>query len=382
MMGRNLPRDLKVLSGAFFFLFMGAGAQQQFLLPHLRETTSWGTMQYSLILATVYISFMLWRLGIGHSIRALGEYRSIVLGSLTYTAFVGTVLSSRSYPLTLAMALLWGWGAASLWTTGGTRVLNISRRERYGTSSGVLYLCTSLGFTLGVVALGATRTRWGGDAMYGLALGLSLAGNPVLPFLARGGVLPPHRPLGEVLKLMRTRRVKMVGSLQFVSALSFGLLLGTVADFLPQAYGWRSLLLTASFPLARALTSLGGGTLSDRIGRGKVIALALGTSGLALLTSAGWTTPLSLGLGILILGCQSGVVPTTSLALAGDVAEPERRPLVLGAMFFWRDLGVVTAILGGQYLRVALGTIRAPLIAFGLIFLACAVWSLKLEEVR
>ena len=55
---------------------------------------------------------------------------------------------------------------------------------------------------------------------------------------------------------------------------------------------------------------------------------------------------------------------------------------MLGAMFFWRDLGVVTAILGGQYLRVALGTIRAPLIAFGLIFLACAVWSLKLEEVR
>ena len=381
-MGRNLPRDLKVLSGAFFFLFMGAGAQQQFLLPHLRETTSWGTMRYSLILAVVYISFMFWRLGIGYSIRILGEYRSIVLGSLTYTAFVVTVLSSRCYPLTLAMALLWGWGAASLWITGGTRVLNVSRGERYGTSSGVLYLCTGLGFTLGVVALGATRTRWGGDTMYGLALGLSLVGNFALLFLSRGGGLPPHRPLREVLKLMRTRRVKMVGSLQFVSALSFGLLLGTVADFLPKAYGWRSLLLTASFPLARALTSLGGGTLSDRMGRGKVLALALGISGLALLTSAGWTTPLSLGLGILILGCQSGVVPTTSLALAGDVAEPERRPLVLGAMFFWRDLGVVTAILGGQCLSAALGTIRAPLIAFGLIFLACAVWSLKLEEVR
>ena len=96
-MDGRLPRDLKVLSGAFFFLFMGAGAQQQFLLPYLREATSWGTMRYSSVLAAVYFSFMLWRLGIGYSIRALGEYRSIVLGSLTYTAFVATVPVSYTH---------------------------------------------------------------------------------------------------------------------------------------------------------------------------------------------------------------------------------------------------------------------------------------------
>jgi len=381
-MDGRLPRDLKVLSGAFFFLFMGAGAQQQFLLPYLREATSWGTMRYSSVLAAVYFSFMLWRLGIGYSIRALGEYRSIVLGSLTYTAFVATVLFARSYPAILAAALVWGWGAASLWITSGSRVLNVSRRTRYGASSGILYLCTGLGFTIGVVALGAVRARWGGEGMYKTALGLALLGNFLLLFLSREGVLPPTQPLRKVLALMRTTPVRVVGVFQFTSALSFGLLLGALADFLPQAYGWHSIMLTASFPLARALTSLGGGALSDRIGRGRALALALGISGLALLTSAGWTTPLSLGISILVLGCQNGVVPTTSMALAGDIAEPEKRPLLLGAMFFWRDLGVVTAILGGQYLRVLSGTVRGPLIAFGVAFLACALWALRLRGER
>ena len=378
-MGERLSRDLKVLSGAFFFLFMGAGAQQQFLLPHLREATSWGTMQYSSLLAAVYFSFMLWRLGIGYSIRVLGEYRSIVLGSLTYTTFVATVSFVRSYPAILAAALLWGWGAASLWIASGSRVLNVSRRARYGTSSGMLYLCTGLGFTAGVVVLGAARARWGGAEMYRMALGLALVGNLSLLFLPRGGVLPPTQPLRKVLSLMRTYPVRVVGTLQFVSALSFGLLLGALADFLPQAYGWRSLLLTASFPLARALTSFGGGALSDRIGRDRSLALALGASGLALLASAGWTTLLSLGLGILVLGCQNGVVPATSMALAGDIAEPERRPLLLGALFFWRDLGVVMAILGGQYLRVLSGTVQGPLVAFGVAFSVCAVWALRLR---
>ena len=70
------------------------------------------------------------------------------------------------------------------------------------------------------------------------------------------------------------------------------------------------------------------------------------------------------------------------MALAGDIAEPERRPLLLGALFFWRDLGVVTAILGGQYLRVLSGTVRGPLVAFGVAFSICAVWALRLRGDR
>ncbi len=97
---KYLSRDLKILSFAFFFLFMGASFQQ-FLRPYLRETTSWSEMQIAAILIVLYATMMVWRIFIQYSIKVLGDYRSIVVGSLTYSGFVFTLYATKQYPFLL-----------------------------------------------------------------------------------------------------------------------------------------------------------------------------------------------------------------------------------------------------------------------------------------
>lgn len=376
----RLPRDLMILSGAFFLIFMSGGAQQQFLIPYLKSTTTWGTMKYSFVLAMVYISFMVWRILVGYSIRVLGDYRSIVLGSLTYTGFVAAVLFARSFALILCMAMLWGWGAASMWIVSSSQILNVTERTRYGTASGVFYFWTHVGFTLGVLILGVTQNRWGGESLYRLALMIVLAGNGIMLFVPRRSVERGARPVGEILRMMRTPKVQIVGFLQFCSALSFGLVLGVFADFISEEYGSPYLLLTVFFPLARAVLSLAGGMVSDRLGRGRALFVGFFISGVGVLISAGWSSPIAVALSVLTLGIQSGMVPPVSMALIGDSVEPERRHLAFGAIFVWRDFGVALAILGGQYIRLQLGGFGASFLLFGLLFLICAFLGLRLTK--
>ena len=377
---KRLPKDLIVLSGAFFFIFMGAGAQQQFLIPYLKDTTTWGAMQYSSVLAAVYLSFMVWRIFVGTSIRALGDYRSIVLGCLTYTAFVATVLFTKRFPAIIAMAALWGWGAASMWIVSSSQILNVSHRTRYGTASGIFYFCTHVGFAVGVLVLSLIQTRWGSDALYRTALGLALIGNALLLFVPRRPICRDARPVREILKMMRTNKVRIVAALQFAAALGFGLLLGVFADFISDEYGNPYLLLTVLFPSARAVLSLSGGILSDRLGRGALFFVAFLLSALGLFVVAVWTHPITIALSILALGFQGGIVPTVSMALIGDSVQPERRHLAFGAIFVWRDLGVVIALLGGQFLRLCLGGVGPAFLLFGTIFLMCALLSTRLAK--
>lgn len=357
---------------------MGAGAQQQFLIPYLKDTTTWGAMQYSSVLAAVYLSFMVWRIFVGTSIRALGDYRSIVLGCLTYTAFVATVLFTKRFPAIIAMAALWGWGAASMWIVSSSQILNVSHRTRYGTASGIFYFCTHVGFAVGVLVLSLIQTRWGSDALYRTALGLALIGNALLLFVPRRPIQRDARPVREILKMMRTNKVRIVAALQFAAALGFGLLLGVFADFISDEYGNPYLLLTVLFPSARAVLSLSGGILSDRLGRGALFFVAFLLSALGLFVVAVWTHPITIALSILALGFQGGIVPTVSMALIGDSVQPQRRHLAFGAIFVWRDLGVVIALLGGQFLRLRLGGVGPAFFLFGMIFLMCALLSTKL----
>jgi len=68
------------------------------------------------------------------------------------------------------------------------------------------------------------------------------------------------------------------------------------------------------------------------------------------------------------------------MALIGDSVRPERRHLAFGAIFVWRDLGVVIALLGGQFLRLRLGGVGPAFLLFGAIFLMCALLSTKLAK--
>jgi len=377
-MGKYLSRDLKILSLAFFFIFMGASFQQ-YLIPYLQETTSWGAIKCSSILMMLYGTFMLWRIFVQYSIRTLGDYRSIVLGSFTYSGFVATLYLTKQYPLLIAAVSVWGWGAASMWIVSSTQVLDAARESRYGMASGVFYGATHAGFAIGVMMLGRMGARYGKDAILLSALAAIVIGNVVMLFVPRRRV---ERETGIriIFSMMRTAKVKIVGFFLFASSLGYGFLLGAFTG----VAGEHDLAYLANtavfFPLARLVLSFTGGAISDRLGRSKTLVLAFVVSSLGLLLAGAWSNMITLGFTAFGLGLQGGLVPVAAMAIIGDSAAESRRHQAFSALFVWRDLSVVVSLFLGQYLRMLLGGFRPTFLIFAGIFLFCALLSILLVK--
>ena len=377
-MKKYLSRDLKILSLAFFFLFMGASFQQ-FLRPYLQETTSWGTMKISAILITLYAVFMVWRIFIQYSIRWLGDYLSIVIGSLTYSGFALTLYLTKQYPLLIIAVVVWGWGGASLWITSSTQVLDAVRESRYGKATGIFYAATQLGFAVGVMMLGRMKERFGIDAVPLAALAAMIIGNFVMLFVPRNRV---QRETGvrAIFAIMRTTKARIVSFFLFSSSLGFGFLLGAftgVAEAKEQSFVYLA-NAAVLFPLTRFVVSFTGGFISDKLGRAKTLVLPFVVSSLGLFLAGMWSNMFTIGISALGLGLLGGLVPVAATAMIGDSATRERRHLAFGALFFWRDLGVVFSLFLGQFLLARLGDFRLCFFVFACIFVLCAFLSLIL----
>lgn len=375
---KYISRDLKVLSLAFFFLFMGASFQQ-FLRPYLQETTSWSDMRISIILVTLYAIIMVWRIFIQYSIRLLGDYLSIVLGSLTYTGFVLTLYLTKQYPLLILAVVVWGWGGASLWIASSTQVLDAAQKSSYGGASGIFYGATHIGFAVGVMLLGRMGQRLGNDAIPLVALTAMVVGNIIMLFLPRSRV---QRETGIriIFSMMRTAKAKIISFFLFASSLGFGFLLGAftgVAESKEQSFVYLA-NAAVLFPLARFVVSLFGGFISDKLGRAKMLVLPFIVSSLGLFLAGIWSNIFTIGIASFGLGLLGGLVPVAAMAMIGDSTTRERRHLAFGALFFWRDMGVVFALFLGQFLLSQLGDFRPCFLVFACIFLVCGFLSIVL----
>ncbi len=375
-MGKYLSRDLKILSLAFFFMFMGASFQQ-YLIPYLQETTSWSVMKCSTILMMVYAAFMFWRIFVNYSIPALGDYRSIVLGSLTYSGFVAILYLTKQYPLLMIAAFVWGWGAASMWIVSSTQVLDATQESAYGRASGIFHAAVQAGFGTGVIILGRIGARFGKDAVLPLALIAMLVGNIVMLFVPKKRV-QRETDIRIIFSMMRKAKARIVGFFLFSSSLGFGFLLGAFTGVAAENNLAYLANTAVFFPIARLIISFSGGIISDKLGRARTLVFAFFISCLGMFFAGIWSNMVTVGFSAFSLGLQGGLVPVAAMAIIGDSAVKERRHLAFSALFVWRDLGVVFSVFLGQYLRMLLGGPEPCFLVFAGIFLVCAVLSVIL----
>ena len=375
-MQKYLSRDLKILSVAFFFIFIGSSFQQ-FLVPYFQSTTSWSAMKCSVILMVVYSTFLFWRIFVNYSIKLLGDYLSIFLGSLTYSGFMLSLYLTKQYPLIILSALVWGWGAAALWITSSTQVLDAVKTSKYGMASGIFYCATHLGFAVGVFMLGNIGERFGGDWSVLTAVFAIVIGNVVILFIPRKRV-EREFDIRIAFTMMLASKIRIVSFFLFATSLSFGLMLGAFTG-IAKEHGLAYLASVAvSAPIARAILSLLGGAVSDKLGRGKTLFLSFAISFLGLFLASMWSNMFTLGFSALSLGLQGGLVPVTAMAIIGDSVPSERRHLAFSATFVWRDLGVVVSLFLGQYLSSLMGSFRGTFLVFACVFLICAFLALTL----
>lgn len=379
----RIPTELILLSTAFFFLFMGGGAQQQFVAPYLEQFTTWSPVQRTCVLAMVYFSFALWRLNSAYFTQLLGERLTIMLGSLTYALFPCILAFTRSFEVLLLMAFVWGWGAALNWNTTSIRILNVTMHHRYGAAAGVLYGATHLGFTIGVLLLGAVLHYTNSHrAMFLTASAIALIGCTLpagLPSTSLKYDTPSFRRLTAVLL---TRHGITIAFFLFMGALGFGILLSSFAELAARgATAQWFAAITALFPFARFCISITGGIASDKLGRGLVLAFAFALAAGALLLVALFPhSSMALGGAALAMGIQAGIAPAVVMALVGDITNPHERHMTYGALFIWRDLGVVTAMIGSQALRQLMRSFQVSFVTFACIFALCALLGVMLDR--
>jgi len=372
--------DLVLLSGAFFFLFLGPGAVQQHLGTILGDKRFF-------TLAAVYVSFCVWRIFIGITIRVLGDFLSELLGAATYVGFVAVLWVSTSWPAVLLAAALWGWGAASLWITSQSQVLDATRG--HGSASGFFYSILTAGQALGVGLLALIAARWPtpagaapGRLLLATCVVLGLPGLVLVCLTPRRKVERERFTLSGFWRIARQRAIVLVGVILLCSSLSFGILLGAFSELSRATTGaqWPAI----AFYVARVALCFPAGLLADRIGKERGLKFSFLLAAAGIVVAALWRTSPGLSLAVCAgaMAMQQTLAQSSAMALMGDVAEPKSRHLALGAVFFWRDLGVVIPLFVAGLLKgllpdpgdaQAVETVfRAALLGFAAVFVGSA----------
>jgi len=316
-------------------------------VAYLQQVTPWSPLSCAVLLAAVYATMMVFRVGNVYLLQSWPDWKWTAVGAVTYFLFPAgmfVIAYLPNYWLALSFAVLWGWGAAALW--GGTTMQTLALTE-YNARPQLTYL----------VAAGITL----------VALLLVFA----LPRSREATIAPPS---GAKLRRIVTQPKAIISMfLLGSSALAFGLMLGTFADYVEAQYGAQYVWITGMFyPGILIGLSFVSGWLSDLGGRAPVLSTSFLLAAVGCALAALWHSPVALAAAAALWGLLNGAVPVISTALVGDSAERRRRPLAYGALFTGRDLGAVLGLVGS---RLAAGNgvnLQTSFVVFGVLFVFCA----------
>ena len=386
---RRQRSHLLLLVGIFFFIFAGAGAQQLYLVPYLRQITAWSGLKCALLLAVVYTTMMVFRVGNVYLLRHWPDWKWTAAGALTYFLFpTGMFLLAYfpSYALALGFAMLWGWGAAAMWggTTMQTLALTEGTRGRHGLGMGLLYAGTHAGWFSGVIVLGLIFAHTGArpELLYVAAAGITSVALVLSLALPRSGEVTIAPPSHAMLWQIVTRPKALISIfLLGTSALAFGLMLGAFADYVEVEYGAAYVWITAMFyPGICIVLSFLSGVLSDLGGRAPVLSISFLLGAVGCFLAVAWHSPVALAITAAFLGLLSGAVPVVSASLIGDSAERKRRPLAYGAILTGRDFGAVLGLVSSRVIGGEAADLATSFLVFAGLFLLCAGVSALLQR--
>jgi len=246
-------------------LFTGAGAQQQYLLPYMHKVGGWSPVACAWVIAAVYGSMMIFRIGNLFLLRRLPLWLWTIVGSSAYLFFTLACMAvawHRIYALAIAGAVIWGWGAAAFW--GGTTIQTLNAADRgrlYGTGTGILYAASQAGWVIGLFVLGQVYANFQDQPwmLYLVAACITLPGVLITPFLSRqnlpdlAAIVPSF---ADIVDIMFRAKALILAFLLASTSLCFGIILG-IGDFVEQEYGPQWIWVVAIFyPFARLLCSL------------------------------------------------------------------------------------------------------------------------------
>ncbi len=296
-------------------------------------------------------------------------------------------------PLLLMWAPSWGWVVAAnvllginqglTWSTTVIMKIDLAGPERRGLAMGLNEAAGYGAVAVTAYLTGLVAACYGlrpepfylGLAYAGLGLGASVlfvrethahARQEAADRRPAGSGVGDTLSLGQVAALtsFRERALSAASQAGMVNNLNDGLAWG----LLPLLFARGGLgvgrigLLAAAYPAVWGAGQLLTGSMSDRLGRKRLIVGGMWLQAAALALTAATRGFVPWLAGAVLLGVGTAMVYPTLLAAVGDVAHPRWRASAVGVYRLWRDGGfAVGALLGG--------------VVADLLGLAAAVWA-------
>ncbi len=303
--------------------------------------------EISLYDTVLYISYLIVGIIVGILSDRIGKRKIFIfIGSAGNILLFYCLTIITNYPLLLVLRFCQGAFTVLTWQIIMTLILDISSSKNRGRNMGLFGVFLTIGMGLGPV-LGGVLAEQGifipyyvSSALSGAVLSISLLS------LREPQTIKKNPSLRRILSGVR-RHPKLIipGIFNFIDRLHMGFIIFIVPFFLVEVLSLGESLrgmVLGLYALPLILLSYPMGKLSDRHGRYKQliigsIAYGLILSTIGVLGASNFTILIIL---FIILGIFASFTTPPSMALVGDIVEPENIAIGMGFFNFLGNLGI------------------------------------------
>ena len=378
----SVGKDVKILSLAFLFIFLGYNSIQQYVTTFFADSGIIDLGFQSLIL--VYLFFTLSDPLSAVAVSKIGSKRCMVAASFFYSLFIILLLTKSAGLIYLGSSVL-GVAASLLWTGQNSYLIRVSGKKVYGRNSGFFYTLLFLGSALGVVAIGFAAPYLQFSLVFLAFSALPLVGLLLLTRIKDVRTEKQANHLKLIKKSITSHTALKLSSIWFVMEFISGLVIGIIPLVIKDVLGVAYIgLLSSVFYVMPIFLSYIFGRTSDIKGRKfmVVVSYALLVAGLLSMSFSG--QPLFLVSGILIFSVVLSIITPIRDALAGDVTTKRNLEYFVSLVWMVRNIGVVAALALSQFFK--LQTSNLYLISIFVVaasfLIAAPVLRLNIKEIR
>ena len=344
-----ISKNIRLLSIAFLFLFLGFDGVQQYVTTFFVQAGLPAIGFKSLIL--VYLFFIL-----GDPLSAIfvskyGAKKSMILGGMSYSLFI-FALTTKVILLVYIASILLGIGASLLWTGQTTFLTKMTTGKNRGKSAGFFGGILYLGSATGIIIIGFLITKFS----YNLPFLFAITPTVISLFLlGKLKDLPPGKSKNHFLLLKRVIVSKTVWRFSLIWFATFfvnGLALGIIPLEIIKIMGIGYVgYLSSLFYIVPILVTFWAGKLSDTKGRKIILLLAFLISFIGVILLYFSHQAFTLISGIVLIALFFSMMYPLTLALAGDVATKSNLEYLTA--FFWmiRNVGIVSALVLSTFIQ-------------------------------
>lgn len=379
-MVKRISREVKILALAFFFIFFGFNAVQQFVTSYFSDIGMAELGFQSLIL--VYLFFAVFDPLSAVFVSRYGARKCMIIAAIFYTTFIISLLTKSSIIIYIASSLL-GIAASLLWTGQNSYLIRASDKKNYGASSGFFNSMQSFGSVLGVFIVGfVIAVFFFGSAFLFFSvfplIGLMLMFK--IKDIRTGKKLDHIRLMKKSITSMTAIRLSAIYfSFMFVYGLVIGIIPVEIKNIAGLAYVG---IISSLFYLLPIIFSYAFGRLSDIKGRKAMIILSYLICITGLLVLYFSHDVIMLLIGIVMLALNYSIIRPVTFALVGDVSTKDNLEFLTALFWMSQSIGVVSALIISDIFRTKLVYLISIAVIFITLLILLPLLKLSVEKLK